>query len=275
MGSPTITRVLHMGAIVLFGALMGFPLFYMFAAAWMTPSEITEFPPRILPGGFNWESYVQAYDYLSGRTIANSFIFSIGVVALQLLLGLPAGFALAKIRFPGATVLLVLFVVPMFLPNNITLIPLYVVTRELGMINSYAGLIIPVAGSTAFATLLFRQFFITLPDELIEAARIDGAGWIRTLGSIIVPLAGPATAAFCSISFLNAWHMFIWPMVVAPQPEYDVMTVALAPLAQGLDAPVPPNATMAAAALSTLPVLIAFLISQKWYVRGIVGTGAD
>lgn len=260
---------LIVGAIVLVG-----PLLYMVSASLMTAPDVNAYPPKLLPSSLDWQNYSRAYDFLTARTVVNSFIFSIGVVVFQLALGLPAGFALAKIPFRGAAFLLGMVVVPMFLPQDVSLIPLYVVTHELGLVNSYAGMIVPIAGSTAFATLLFRQFIVNMPADLIDAARIDGAGWGRILVSVILPLCMPAVAAFSSVTFLAAWQMYIWPLIVAPDPDLRVMPVALAPLAQGgYEDLVPPNVTMAAAVISTLPVLAVFLIAQRWYVRGLVGAG--
>lgn len=116
---------------------------------------------------------------------------------------------------------------------------------------------------------------LVVPRELIEAARIDGAGWFNVLGRIAIPLARPAIAAYCSVTFLGAWNMYIWPLIIAPKPEMATLPVALAPLARSQYQLVTPNVGLAAAVLSTLPVLLVFLLTQKWYVRGVVGTGVD
>ncbi len=273
MRSRTRTRSIHWIAILIGAVIMLAPLLYMVSASLMTPTEVNDYPPRLFPSGLNWGSYAEAYKYLTTRTILNSFIFCIGILLTQLVVGLPAGFALAKIPFRGSALLLGFFIVPMFLPNDISLIPLYIVTRELGIVNTYAGMIIPIAGSTAFATLLFRQSIVNLPNSLVDAARIDGAGWGRVLVSIVLPLSKPAIATYSSITFLTAWNMYIWPLIVAPDPNLRVVPVALAPLAQGnFQEFVTPNVTMSAAVISTLPVLAVFLLSQKWYVRGLAGS---
>ncbi|MGW5364176.1 carbohydrate ABC transporter permease [Actinopolymorpha pittospori] len=275
MRPATAAKVVRYTTITVFGLVMIAPLLYLLSASLMTAEDVGAYPPHFLPPSLSFSNYGEAYSYLTGRTILNSFVFALGVVVLQLVLGLPAGFALAKIPFRGAIAVMVLFVVPMFLPNNVAIIPLYIVTRELGIVNTYAGMILPIAGSTAFSTLLFRQFFVNLPPGLIEAARIDGAGWFRVLMTIVVPLSRPAVAAFSSITFLNAWNMYIWPLIVAPDPKLQVMPVALAPLARGQLSTITPNIGLAAAVISILPVVVAFLLAQRWFVRGIVGTGLE
>ena len=276
MMSPlAVRRTLRLVAILVVGLGMAFPLLYMLSLSLMTPTDVSAYPPHLLPPTVDWHSYVDAINYLSFRPVLNSTIFSLSVVVLQLTIGVMAGFALAKIPFRGATVIVALFVVPMFLPSNVAIIPTYVIAAKLGWVNTYAGMIIPIVGQTAFATLLFRQFFVNVPRELIEAARIDGAGWFNVLGRIAIPLARPAIAAYCSVTFLGAWNMYIWPLIIAPKPEMATLPVALAPLARSQYQLVTPNVGLAAAVLSTLPVLLVFLLTQKWYVRGVVGTGVD
>jgi ABC-type glycerol-3-phosphate transport system permease component len=273
------TSPLHSGlrylAIVLCGLIMAAPLLFMVSGSLQSAAEISAFPSKLLPETPVWQNFVDAWNYLTPRVIVNTFIFSLGIVGLQLLLSLPAAFALAKIPFKWAAVVLGTLVVPMFIPGNLTLIPLFIVTFQLGWLNTYAGLIIPMAAQCAFAILLFRQFFATMPAGLIEAARIDGASWGRVLTSIALPLAKPALATFCSISFLTAWNMYIWPQVIAPNPVNRVINVALAPLAGGENSMISPSVGLAGAVISMLPVLIVFIVFQKWYLKGIAGTGLE
>lgn len=261
--------------IVLCGLMMALPLFYLLSASLMSAQDIRAYPPHLVPPTAVWHNYVDAFHFLSARVIVNSFAFSIGILLVQLLITIPAGFALAKIPFRWVGVTMGVIVIPMFVPTNMTLIPLYVIVDRLGMVGSYAGMILPVAGQTAFAMLLFRQFFATLPPGLIEAAKLDGAGWGRVLVQIALPLAKPALAAYCSISFLTAWNTYIWPQVIAPDREHQVMTVALAPLARGQYNMVSPSVGMAAAVISMLPVLVIFVVFQRWYIKGVVGTGTE
>lgn len=262
-------------AIVLAGLIMATPLLFMISGSLKSASEASAFPPKLLPETPIWQNFVDAWNFLTPQVIGNTFIFSLGIVGLQLLLSLPAAFALAKIPFKWSAAVLATLIVPMFIPSNLTLIPLFIVTFQLGWLNTYAGLIIPMAAQCAFAILLFRQFFASMPSGLIEAARIDGASWGRVLTSIALPLAKPALATFCSISFLTAWNMYIWPQVIAPNPVNRVINVALAPLAGGENSVISPSVGLAGAVISMLPVLIVFIVFQKWYLKGIAGTGLE
>ena len=275
MRTPRSHSVLRYLAIVLAGLVMATPLLFMVSGSLKSAAEINAFPPPLLPETPIWQNFAEAWNYLTPRVILNTFIFSLGIVGLQLLLSLPAAFALAKIPFKWAAAVVATLVVPLFIQGNLTLIPLFVVTFQLGWLNTYAGLIIPMAAQCAFAILMFREFFAGLPVGLIEAARIDGASWGRVLTAIGLPLAKPALATFCSISFLTAWNMYIWPQVIAPNPANRVINVALAPLAGGENSMISPSVGLAGAVIAMLPVLIVFIVFQKWYLKGIVGTGLE
>ncbi len=280
VAAPGATRVTvgKVGKYVLVtvcGLIMAAPLLYLLSASLMSAGDVKAYPPHLLPPTLVWHNYVEAWDFLTVRTVVNSFIFSFGIVSIQLVLTLPAGFALAKIPFRWTALVLGLVIVPQFVPNSLTLIPLYVITHALGLVGTFPGMILPVAGQTAFAMLLFRQSFVSLPSGLIEAARMDGANWVRVLLSVGIPLIKPALAAYCSISFLTAWNLYIWPQVIAPDKDHQVLTVALAPLAQSQYTLIAPGVGLAAAVISMAPVLILFIFLQKWYIKGVVGSGID
>lgn len=275
MRTSPLHAALRYVAIIIGGLIMAAPLLFMVSGSLQSAAEVSAFPRKFLPETPIWQNFVDAWNFLTPQVIANTFIFSLGIVGLQLLLSLPAAFALAKIPFKWSAAVMATLIVPMFIPGNLTLIPLFIVTFQLGWLNTYAGLIIPMAAQCAFAILLFRQFFATMPAGLIEAARIDGASWGRVLTSIALPLAKPALATFCSISFLTAWNMYIWPQVIAPNPANRVINVALAPLAGGQNSVISPSVGLAGAVISMLPVLIVFIVFQKWYLKGIAGTGLE
>jgi ABC-type glycerol-3-phosphate transport system permease component len=263
--------------MVVCGLVIAFPLIFMVSRSLMSPQEIAAFPPHILPTQPDWGNYLEAYKYLTPRVIANSFIVATGIVMVQLVLTLPAAFALSKIPFRWTPVVLAVLVIPMFVPANFTLIPTFVVTYQLGLLNSYAGIILPIGGQIAFGVILFRQFFVTLPAGLVEAARIDGASWFRVFWSVTLPLARPVLATFCSLTFLTAWNLYIWPQVIATDPALAVINVALAPIAGGSSyVYVSPAIGLAGATLGMLPTLLLFVVMQRWYVRGIsAGTGLE
>ena len=270
-----LSRGFRTSAIVLFGLVTVLPLAFMVSRSFMSPSEIYAAPPRVLPSQLDVQNYADALKYLTPQSVMNSFVFSIGVVALQLAVAMPAAFALAKIPFRWTGAVMAFLIAPMFVPSNFTLIPTFIVVYQLGWLNTYAGMIVPVAASISFAVLLFRQFFAGLPTGLVEAARIDGASWLRVFFSVIAPLSGPVIATYASVSFLTAWNMYIWPLVIATDSSLSVINVALAPLAGGSYATASPAVALAGGVVAMLPVLAVFLGFQRWYVKGVVGTGLE
>lgn len=268
-------RIGRYTAITLCGVVVAFPLFYLLSGSLMSYREIISYPPQFLPSDPQWSNFAAAMEFLTPRTIGNSFVFVIGVLLLQLAICLPAGFALAKIRFRGASFILVFFVLPIFVPTNLILIPTYIVTFQLGLIGTFLGMILPIAGQASVGVLLFRQFFAGLPDGLMEAARLDGAGWFQTFFRVALPLARPIVAAYSVVTFLTAWNMYIWPLLAGPGPETRVLTVAVAPLAQSQYSNISPSIGFAAAVIAMVPVLVVFVAFQKWFTKGVVGTGLE
>lgn len=271
-------RKLHLGrytSVVVFGLLLAFPLIYLISGSLMNRSEIMQNPPPLFPATPIWSNFAEALSRLDPRSILNSFIFVFGVLVLQLAICLPAGFALAKIPFKWSALIVGVFLVPIFVPTNLILIPTYVVTYKLGLVNTFAGLILPIAGQASVGVILFRQFFSGLPDGLIDAARIDGASWLQTFTRIGLPLARPIIASYSVITFLTAWNLYIWPLIAGSGESTRVLTVALAPLAQGQFSLISPSVTFAGAVITMLPVLVVFIAFQKWFTKGIVGTGLE
>ncbi|MFD5598565.1 carbohydrate ABC transporter permease [Leucobacter sp. NPDC058333] len=272
---PQRFRLGRFTTVIVFGVIIAIPLLYLLSGSLMSAQEIVQYPPRLMPSEPVWDNFVQAIQYLKPRTILNTFIFVCGVLVLQLAICLPAGFALAKIPFRGAAVVLAIFVVPMFMPTNLLLIPTYVVTFKLGLVGTFWGLILPVAGQASLGVLLFRQFFATLPPGLIDAGRLDGANWLQIFTRISLPLAKPIIASYSVVTFLTAWNMYIWPLLAAPGEDTKVLTIALAPLAGGQFTFIPPSVTFAAAVIGMLPVLVVFVVFQKWFTKGVAGSGLE
>lgn len=264
--------------IVLLSLLFIFPLLYLVSGSLMTLDAVSVYPPKLLPPSLQWKNYADALSVMTPRIFFNTLFFTFGILILQLILSFTAGFALAKMPFKYAALIVAIFAVPVFLPTNISIIPLYLVTYKLHLLNSWGGMILPIVGSTAFGTLLFRQFMVNFPDGLIDAARMDGASWPRVLFGIVLPLAKPPIASYSAITFLTAWNMYIWPLMVGNRDELRVATVQLAPLiagGTGFYGKVGPNVTYAAALLSALPVVLFFLWAQRWFINAIAGTGND
>ena len=271
-------NVLRYSVIVLLALLFIFPLLYLVSGSLMTLDAVSVYPPKLLPPSLEWRNYADALSVMTPRIFLNTIFFTFGILILQLILSFTAGFALAKMPFKYAALIVAIFAVPVFLPTNISIIPLYLVTYKLGLLNTWGGMILPIVGSTAFGTLLFRQFMVNFPDGLIDAARMDGASWPRVLFRIVLPLARPPIASYSAITLLTAWNMYIWPLMVGNREELRVATVQLAPLiagGTGFYGKVGPNVTYAAALLSALPVVIFFLWAQRWFINAIAGTGND
>jgi ABC-type glycerol-3-phosphate transport system permease component len=271
-------RRFHTGryaSVIVFGLLLAFPLIYLVAGSLMTRGEIAQNPPPLFPATPIWSNFTEAIGYLNPRSILNSFIFVLGVLLVQLAVCLPAGFALAKIPFRWSAIIIGIFLVPIFIPTNLILIPTYVVTYKLGLVNTFAGLILPIAGQASVGVILFRQFFAGLPNGLIEAARIDGASWFQTFIRIALPLSRPIVASYSVITFLTAWNLYVWPLIAGSGEDTRVLTVALAPLAGGQFSLISPSVTFAGAVITMLPVLAVFIAFQKWFTKGVVGTGLE
>jgi ABC-type glycerol-3-phosphate transport system permease component len=265
-----LSRASRILAVVVVGLIIGAPFYWLIVSALKTQAEALAYPPTFYPHEIRWQNISDALNILSVRSFINTVIFTVSVTVLQLILVITTGFAIAKMPFPGRKALFRVFLLTMLVPFHVVLVPTFLVTRGLDMIDSYAGLILPIVAQTAFGVFVFRQFFITLPDELLEAARIDGANWGQIFTMIVLPLAGPPTAAYVAITVLNAWNMYVWPLVATSSSSMRVLPLSLASLGDELSL-TPPNVGMMAVLISTLPVLVVFLFTQRWFVSGLGG----
>jgi multiple sugar transport system permease protein len=275
-----VTRRVRRGgralAVTVVGLILALPLIYLLFGSLMTDAQLTSFPPQFIPTSLHLGNFSHAWTYVKGRSALNSVIFTVCTVTLQWSLCVTGGFVLAKLRFRASNAVSIMLGVSLFVPAIVTLIPTFIVTDKFHMLNTYPGLIIPIVAQTGFGTLLFRQFVVNLPDELISAARVDGAHWPGILWRVIIPLSAPATGAYIAISVLTAWNMYLWPLVVSTKPQYEVMTQTLAPLAQSnYGGGLPENIGFAAVMLTTLPMLVAFLVAQRTFIRGLSGSGVE
>ncbi|MDR0416044.1 MAG: carbohydrate ABC transporter permease [Propionibacteriaceae bacterium] len=275
--STTGYKIFRYTIIAVCGLIMAFPLFYMVSRSFMTAAEVEAMPPQLLPSGLRWENYSEAAQFVTPRVMLNSLLVSSAIVVMQLVLALPAAFALSKIPFRWTGAVVTMLVLPMFIPASFTLIPTFVVAFKLGMLNTYAGLIVPIGATISVGVLLFRQFFASLPTGLVEAARIDGAGWFRVFWSVVLPLSAPIVTTFSVVTFITAWNLYLWPQVIATAPDLAVINVALAPIAGGSSYRyVSPAIGLAGTTIGVLPALVLFLVGQKWLVRGVTaGTGLE
>ncbi|MDP8997301.1 MAG: carbohydrate ABC transporter permease [Pseudomonadota bacterium] len=228
------------------------------------------YPPSWLPSEVRLANIPNAMALLTVKAFINSIIFAVSVTALQLILSITTGFAIAKMRFPGRNALLWLFVFTLFVPFQILLIPTFLIIRNFDWIDTWQGLVLPVVAQTSFGVFVFRQFYVEFSEELLDAARIDGANWGQVFTLIVVPLSLPAVAAYVSVTLLTAWNMFIWPLVSTTTIDLRVLPIALSALVTQR-AQITPNIAMMAVLISTLPVVLVFIVLQKYFVNGLVG----
>jgi ABC-type glycerol-3-phosphate transport system permease component len=262
------------------GLVMSAPLLYMLAGSLMSNSQLSIQPPQYIPNSLHFGNYPAAFhgqtQVIQVRSFVNSVVFTVGAVGLQWALCISGGLVIAKMRFRTRGLITVLFAVSLFIPLITTLIPTFVVTYKLGIINTYEGLILPIAAQTGFGSLLFRQYIKQLPEELFDAARIDGANWWLMLRRLVIPLAKPATAAYLAISVLTAWNMYLWPLVAAEGGSLQVLTQTLANAGtSSLGQVTPQNVIYASVVIVTLPMIIVFLAVQPAFIRGLAGSGVD
>ena len=217
--STRTTRRIRIFFATVCGLLLASPMLYMVAGSLMSNTQLSVQPPQVIPSSFHFANYSDAFSgmtqVIQPRSFLNSVIFTVGAVGLQWVLCISGGLVIAKMRFRSRNLITAMFAISLFIPLITTLIPTFIVTYELRMINTYPGLILPIAAQTGFGTLLFRQYISQMPEELFDAARIDGANWWTIFRRLAVPLAKPATAAYFAISVLTAWNMYLWPLVAA------------------------------------------------------------
>ena len=263
--------VLHVVLVLGLLAMVG-PFIWMLLSSFKPETEIRLVPPTWWPHHPTLDNYRELFSKLNFPTyFLNSAIVSILITLGNLIFCSAAGYALAKLRFPGRRALFGLVLASVMVPGMVTFVPLFVLVSNMGMTNTYAGLVLPFL-AWALGAFLMRQFMESIPDELIESGRIDGAGEVRIFVSIVLPLCRPALAALGILSFLTFWNSFLWPLVVATTEDKYTLPVALALFSVGQ------NQTkfgllLAGSVVVVLPVLVVFLLLQRHFVRGIATTG--
>ncbi|MFG3167699.1 carbohydrate ABC transporter permease [Streptomyces sp. NPDC048200] len=247
------------------------PLLWLVLSSVMSDSEINRFPPALWPKGID----LGGYRYVLGnamfpRWFANSLIVASVAVLSNLLLGALGGYAFARMRFAGSRLLLALMLATMVIPFQLTMIPTFLVMKELGLIDTLGALIVPSL-VTPFAVFLFRQFFLALPREMEEAAWIDGCSRLRVLFSIVLPLARPALATVAVLTFLSTWNDLSWPLIAINHDTQYTLQLGLTTF-QGQHH-TRWSAVMAGNVITVLPVLVAFLLAQKTFVQSLTSSG--
>jgi multiple sugar transport system permease protein len=260
----TVVNVL----LVVTALLTVMPLLWMFSASFMPRGEATIYPPRIVPSHVTLENYRELFTRMQfGRSFANSLIIAVGTTLFSLLLNSMAGYAFAKLRFSGRDRLFNVLVAALVIPTQVGMLPLFLMLKSVHLVNSYWGVILPSA-ATIFGIFLIRQFMLALPDDLIDAARIDGASEWRIYWSIVLPLARPVLVTLAIFAFMSAWNDFMWPLIVLTDSTKYTLPVAVANLVG--EHVQDTELMMASSVLTILPVLLLFLALQKHYIKGIM-----
>jgi multiple sugar transport system permease protein len=256
------------GALLLFALLTAVPLLWMISASFMPTGEAMTLPARLLPSRPTLEHYVTLFSRLQiGRTFFNTLFLATSVTAISLLCNSMAGYAFAKLRFGGRGRLFALLLATLIVPPQVTVLPLFLEIRAIGLVNSFGGVI--VAGiATVFGIFLIRQFALGIPDELLDAARIDGASELRIYWTIVLPALKPILITLGVFTFLTAWNDFMWPLIVLTDETKYTLPVALANLSG--EHVQDTELMMAGAVVTVLPGLLVFLALQRYYVQGIL-----
>ena len=277
--NPFLDALSHL-VMVLGVIIVGFPLYLAFVASTHSAQDIVQAPMPLLPGGHLWETYKTAlFGGGSGpgssapvaRMMVVSFVTAIVITVGKIAISLLSAFAIVYFRFPFKSICFWLIFITLMLPVEVRIGPTYKVVSDLGMLNSYAGLTVPLIAS-ATATFLFRQFFLTVPDELVEAARIDGAGPMRFFKDVLVPLSRTSIAALFVIQFIYGWNQYLWPLLVTTSEDMYPVVIGIKRMIAGGDTGNEWNVVMATALLAMLPPALVVVLMQRWFVKGLVDT---
>jgi multiple sugar transport system permease protein len=265
---PGLSDVLVNGALALLAAASLFPLLWMLSVSFMAPGTASTLPPPLLPADPTLDNYRELFVRVGiGRYLLNSAAVAGATTLLALAFNLSAGYAFAKLQFAGRERVFRTLLAALVVPAQVAMIPLFLMLKPLGLVNSYAGVVVPAMASV-FGIFLVRQFARSIPDDLLEAARIDGAGELRIFFSIVLPLLRPIVVTLGVFTFLASWNDFMWPLIVLSDEHLQTLPVALAALSLEH---VPDNELMMAGSVVTvLPVLALFLVLQRHYLQGLL-----
>jgi sn-glycerol 3-phosphate transport system permease protein len=278
---PLATFLAHL-TLILGVLVVAFPVYITFIASTQTATQIVQnVPMSLLPG----DNFLNSYKFalFGGVTeygtkvppaapmlwvsLVSALVISIGKIAISLL----SAFAVVYFRFPGRSLVFWMIFITLMLPVEVRILPTYQVVSDFGLLNSYAGLTIPLIAS-ATATFLFRQFFLTVPDELVEAARIDGAGPMRFFKDVLLPLSSTSIAALFVIQFIYGWNQYLWPLLMTTDENMYPVVMGIKRMISGGDAATEWNAVMATAMLAMIPPALVVIVMQRWFVKGLVDT---
>ena len=260
-------------------AIVAFPIYLAFVASTLAPQDIAQVPMSLLPGERLIDNYRDALlrgglQRLSPPVMSmmvNSLVMALVITFGKIAVSIISAYAVVFFRFPGRLFFFWCIFITLMLPVEVRILPTYEVVSDLGMINSFAGLTIPLIAS-ATATLLFRQFFLTVPDEYVEAAKIDGAGPMRFFRDVVLPLSRTNIAALFVILFIYGWNQYLWPLLIVTDQNLDTIVVGIKKMIGTGDASTDWNLVMATTILALLPPALVVVLMQRWFVKGLVET---
>jgi len=259
------------GALLAVGAIItAFPFIWMLFSSFKPRSESVAYPPQLLPQQPTLEYFAELFQQLDfGRYLVNTLLIVV-ICMIGLLLMAAAGYGFAKFSFPGRDVLFFLVLITMMIPGQVTMIPTYLILNGMKLTNTLIGIALPMLVS-GFSVFLFRQFMTTIPTEVIEAARIDGAGEWRIFFRIVLPMSGPILAVQVVLTFIAGWNSFLWPLIIANDQKLYTLSVGLSLLNQQIATN--PSLQMAASTVMVVPILIVFVVFQRFVVQGFALSG--
>lgn len=270
---PVVKQIMICIPLAVFGSFMAFPFVWMLLSSIKTAQEIISVPIKWFPTDPQWHNYQDIWSVIPlGNMYVTSLIVTLLITLGVLLTSSMAGFALAKYRFRGRELLFMLMLSTMMIPFFVLFIPLFFIVREFGWINSYAGLIVPNI-VTAFGIFLMRQFTTGIPDEMLHAARIDGASEWRLYLTLILPLQKQALAALAIFSFVYQWDSFLWPLVVVSDDAMNTLPLGINMLRNAYSSQANMNMLMTGSTIIVVPSLLVFVLLQRYFIKGITMTG--
>jgi len=268
-----LADALQYAALSLLALVMLVPFAWMLSTSLKTTQYVLSATPQFIPDPLTLDSYQTLSELIPiERMLANSVIVAIVGTLGQILFSAMAAYAFARMTWRGQNAVFLLYLITMMIPSQVTLIPLFILMRQLHWVNTYQGLILPGLFS-AFGTFLLRQSFLSLPRDLEEAAFMDGANHFTIFWRIILPLSRPALATLSVLSFMQYWNSYLWPLFVAREEIFMTLPVGLAKLQGGPRALTQWNVVMAGAVITVLPILIVYLFAQKWFIRSVTLSG--
>ncbi len=272
-----VGRALLHALTIVVGLLLMVPFGWALIGSFKAEAEIKALPPTFLPSHWVWGNYGQVWvSSFFTNWVFNTFEITIIATAGAVLSAAAAGYAFARLRFPGREIFFGMTIATMLLPFEVTLIPTYIEYYLLGWLNTFLPLTVPYwLGGGAFFIFLFRQFFMTIPIDLDEAAKIDGAGYFQILGSIVLPLSLPVLAAAGILSFIGNWNSFVLPLIILNDPQKFTLSIGLRyfQMQPSADAMPTDNLLLAGSIIMTIPIIVVFFIGQRYFVKGVVMSG--